>query len=345
MNGRVYDYALGRFLGVDPFIQFPSNSQSLNPYSYILNNPLAGTDPTGYAACGDISSGDPGSGTCDFTQNGKTTEVNFSVGSNGTVAVAGKGVSTSVLSGLVSTGVLRSDSGASAGTGARGDSNTGKSTSDIGNTRGTASNPTQLPPVKAVIGSRADLATGREANAAGDVFGGLANIILENAPLTSDAIAINEFRKDPTFANGLVAVAGAVPLLGDRIAPGLRAALRSSDEVAGVADGVGDASSVVNSVRLRGQLVGQEIAGGHAFEKHVLQRGEFAGLGIRTRAQFASHIEGAVNNPTAVRQLGGGRTAYWHEGSGTVVIRNPRAADGGTAFQPLFGRSYFDGLR
>ena len=48
MNGRVYDYALGRFLGVDPFIQFPGNSQSLNPYSYILNNPLAGTDPTGY---------------------------------------------------------------------------------------------------------------------------------------------------------------------------------------------------------------------------------------------------------------------------------------------------------
>ena len=53
MNGRVYDYALGRFLSVDPFIQFPLNSQSLNPYSYILNNPLSGTDPTGYCANGD----------------------------------------------------------------------------------------------------------------------------------------------------------------------------------------------------------------------------------------------------------------------------------------------------
>ncbi len=51
MNGRAYDYNLGRFTGVDPFIQFPLNSQSLNPYSYILNNPLSGTDPTGYAAC------------------------------------------------------------------------------------------------------------------------------------------------------------------------------------------------------------------------------------------------------------------------------------------------------
>lgn len=50
MNGRAYDYNLGRFTGVDPFIQFPLNSQSLNPYSYILNNPLSGTDPTGYMA-------------------------------------------------------------------------------------------------------------------------------------------------------------------------------------------------------------------------------------------------------------------------------------------------------
>jgi len=48
MNGRAYDYNLGRFYGVDPFIQFPSNSQSLNPYSYLMNNPLSGTDPTGY---------------------------------------------------------------------------------------------------------------------------------------------------------------------------------------------------------------------------------------------------------------------------------------------------------
>jgi RHS repeat-associated protein len=48
MNGRVYDYNLGRFLSVDPFIQDPGNSQSMNPYSYIMNNPLSGTDPSGY---------------------------------------------------------------------------------------------------------------------------------------------------------------------------------------------------------------------------------------------------------------------------------------------------------
>lgn len=48
MNGRAYDYNLGRFLSVDPFIQAPGNSQSMNPYSYGMNNPLAGTDPSGY---------------------------------------------------------------------------------------------------------------------------------------------------------------------------------------------------------------------------------------------------------------------------------------------------------
>ena len=53
MNGRAYDYHLGRFLSVDPVIQSPGNSQSMNPYSYIMNNPLAGTDPSGYAATTD----------------------------------------------------------------------------------------------------------------------------------------------------------------------------------------------------------------------------------------------------------------------------------------------------
>ena len=50
MNGRVYDYNLGRFLSVDPFIQGVGNSQGINPYSYVMNNPLGYTDPTGYSA-------------------------------------------------------------------------------------------------------------------------------------------------------------------------------------------------------------------------------------------------------------------------------------------------------
>ena len=47
MNGRTYDPKLGRFLQADPIVQAPKYSQSLNRYSYVMNNPLSSTDPTG----------------------------------------------------------------------------------------------------------------------------------------------------------------------------------------------------------------------------------------------------------------------------------------------------------
>ncbi|HFK6081295.1 TPA: hemagglutinin repeat-containing protein [Enterobacter cloacae] len=106
-----------------------------------------------------------------------------------------------------------------------------------------------------------------------------------------------------------------------------------------------EAHSSTNGKNLNSELVGKEIAGGHAFEKHVLQQGEFTGLGIRTRAQFAQHIENVVKNPTSTKELSNGRSAYWDQSTGTVVIRNPKASDGGTAFRPVNGRAYFDNLR
>ena len=48
MNGRIYDPTLARFLQADPFVQFPTNLQSHNRYSYVMNNPLAYTDPSGH---------------------------------------------------------------------------------------------------------------------------------------------------------------------------------------------------------------------------------------------------------------------------------------------------------
>lgn len=48
MNGRVYDPELGRFLSADPNVQSVSSSQSYNRYSYVMNNPLKYTDPSGY---------------------------------------------------------------------------------------------------------------------------------------------------------------------------------------------------------------------------------------------------------------------------------------------------------
>ncbi|WP_420894970.1 RHS repeat domain-containing protein, partial [Sorangium cellulosum] len=48
MKGRLYDPRVGRFLTTDPIVSLPSFGQSWNPYSYVLNNPLAYVDPGGF---------------------------------------------------------------------------------------------------------------------------------------------------------------------------------------------------------------------------------------------------------------------------------------------------------
>ncbi len=48
MNGRIYDADIGRFMQADAYIQAPKNMQSMNRYSYVLNNPLSYTDPSGH---------------------------------------------------------------------------------------------------------------------------------------------------------------------------------------------------------------------------------------------------------------------------------------------------------
>jgi hypothetical protein len=50
MNGRIYDPVIGRFLQADPIIQAPGNAQSHNRYSYVMNNPLSFTDPSGFSS-------------------------------------------------------------------------------------------------------------------------------------------------------------------------------------------------------------------------------------------------------------------------------------------------------
>jgi len=57
MNGRVYDADLGRFLSADPVIQAPYIIGSLNRYSYVWNNPLKYTDPTGFRLVEDDPNG------------------------------------------------------------------------------------------------------------------------------------------------------------------------------------------------------------------------------------------------------------------------------------------------
>ena len=47
-KGRVYDPAQKRFLTPDIYVPDPLSSQSYNRYSYVANNPLRYTDPTGF---------------------------------------------------------------------------------------------------------------------------------------------------------------------------------------------------------------------------------------------------------------------------------------------------------
>jgi RHS repeat-associated protein len=47
-GARYYDAAIGRFISPDTTVQNPANPQTLNQYSYCLNNPLKFIDPSGH---------------------------------------------------------------------------------------------------------------------------------------------------------------------------------------------------------------------------------------------------------------------------------------------------------
>ncbi|MDP3723997.1 MAG: RHS repeat-associated core domain-containing protein, partial [Candidatus Omnitrophota bacterium] len=47
-NARYYDPSLGRFIQADPVVPVPGDPQALNRYSYVRNNPLTYTDPSGH---------------------------------------------------------------------------------------------------------------------------------------------------------------------------------------------------------------------------------------------------------------------------------------------------------
>ena len=67
MNARVYDASIGRFMSADTIVPNPFNSQDFNRYSYVRNNPLRYTDPTGHQLCGTEGvEGGPGFALCFF---------------------------------------------------------------------------------------------------------------------------------------------------------------------------------------------------------------------------------------------------------------------------------------
>ena len=86
----------------------------------------------------------------------------------------------------------------------------------------------------------------------------------------------------------------------------------------------------------------EAIADGHAFPKH---KSEFPG--VETKEDYAKVIDDVINGATVEVKTGldDGRTAYWDDATGTVVVVTPNTADGGTAFKPDNGRDYFDTLK
>ena len=129
----------------------------------------------------------------------------------------------------------------------------------------------------------------------------------------------------------------------------MRRSGRASWRIAGLAIGLlilaiipGIGGAQAASPPVDAAAVAQQIAAGHAYDKHVAAEGQFPG--IASRVAFAALIQGIIEHPTASRRLASERTAWWDEASGTVVIANPRDRDGGTCFKPRAGRPYFDHL-
>ena len=52
MRGRMFDPATSRFLSPDPLVSHPLSGQSFNPFSYVMNQPMRFTDPSGFGSEG-----------------------------------------------------------------------------------------------------------------------------------------------------------------------------------------------------------------------------------------------------------------------------------------------------
>jgi hypothetical protein len=88
--------------------------------------------------------------------------------------------------------------------------------------------------------------------------------------------------------------------------------------------------------------VAEQTSLGHAFLVHVLEEDDFPE--IKSREEFADLIFQVLTDPASARRnLREGREAYWSDIHQVVVILD-LISDGGTAFRPRRGKSYFRGL-
>jgi len=124
-NARLYDPIIGRFVSADTIVPEPYKPQSLNRYSYCLNNPVKYVDPTGHSftlgmAIGAVSGAVSGmiGGIQSSTSLGAAIAGGVLGGLVGTAVGAAVGFVSPTLSGLAATsavGALTGSSGAVAG--------------------------------------------------------------------------------------------------------------------------------------------------------------------------------------------------------------------------------------
>jgi RHS repeat-associated protein len=89
MGGRIYDPEIGRFIQADPIVEDPRDAQTLNRYSYVLNNPLSYTDPTGYRCITDTSAKEKCNDSVDEAENNSDTATTVNGGNSSSAEVDG----------------------------------------------------------------------------------------------------------------------------------------------------------------------------------------------------------------------------------------------------------------
>jgi filamentous hemagglutinin len=296
---------------VDPIISNPTNSQSINPYSYVGNNPLSGIDPTGYA-CVEVT----GSHICyDAKDAEQALSVYQSIGTkidwvNPPTSSANNGAQGRQSQ---QANANPTEQGSATETGKRSDGNAALALSGVEE--------------KAVQLCAKDVrCLGAAVVTAGILY------------LWWNATHPDETQGPPTATDATGA-----------LKPGEERPLKPGEQVAAppapqpeagsggaMSRGPGDSKGVAD--------IAATIAQGHAFEKHGDQ---YTSIGITTKEGFAKLIEGVIRDakPADFRELSGGRTAYWDGSTGTVVIHDRNSPDLGTAFRPDNGRTFFEGLK
>ncbi len=87
------------------------------------------------------------------------------------------------------------------------------------------------------------------------------------------------------------------------------------------------------------ERIADDIAYGHAYQKHVIDQYEFGH--IISKDDFSDMIEHTLSEPDDSKVLDSDSAAFWDNDMQLLVIYNPYARDKGTAYRPYKGKRHF----